>query len=205
LQAVFMQEAIKNHVLPIDDRRAERFNPAIAGRPDLMAGRKSLTVYDGMTGMMENAFINVKGVPHTVTAEVELPDAKTSGVIIAQAGYFGGWTLYMKEGRPHHEYNFFALERTNVAGGTPLAPGRHTIVYEFIPDAAKPGTGGKSILSIDGKKVAEGHIPKTQPFMFSGDEGADVGLDAETNVSPDYKQGQNKFTGRIAKVTIETK
>lgn len=205
LQAVFMQEAIRNNVLPIDDRRSERFNPAIAGRPDLMGGRKSLTVYDGMTGLMENAFINVKGVPHTITAEIEVQEANASGVIIAQAGYFGGWTLYMKEGRVHHEYNFFALERTNIAASSPLTPGRHTIVYEFIPDEAKPGTGGKSVITIDKQKVAEGHIPKTQPFAFSADEGADVGVDGETNVSPDYKQGDNKFTGKIQKVVVEVK
>ena len=205
LQAVFLKEAERNHVLPIDDRRAERFNPAIAGRPDLLGGRKTLTVYPGMIGMMENAFINVKGVHHTITAEVELKDAKTNGVIIAQAGYFGGWTLYMKDGKPHHEYNWFALERTNIGGDTALAPGKHTISYEFIPDAAKPGTGGKSILSVDGKKVAEAQIPKTQPFAFSADEGADVGLDAETNVSPDYKQNANAFTGKIIKVTVEQK
>jgi arylsulfatase A-like enzyme len=205
LQAAFLQEAIRNRVLPIDDRRVERFNPAIAGRPDILDGRKSLTVYAGMTGMLENAFINVKGVHHTITAEVELGDAKTSGVILAQAGFFGGWTLYMKDGIVHHEYNFFALERTNVAGTTPVAPGKHTIQYEFLPDAAKPGTGGKSILSVDGQRVAEGQIPKTQPFVFSGDEGADVGLDGETNVSPDYPQGNNAFTGKIVKVTVAQK
>ncbi len=205
LQELFNKEAIRNHVFPIDDRRAERFNPAIAGRPDLMGGRKSLTVYAGMTGMMENAFINVKGVRHTITAEIEVKDAKAGGVIISQAGYFGGWTLYMKDGKPHHEYNWFALERTNIGADTALAPGKHTISYEFIPDAAKPGTGGKSILSVDGKKIAEAQIPKTQPFAFSADEGADVGLDAETNVSPDYKQNANAFTGKIIKVTVEVK
>jgi len=202
LRAVFLKEAVRNNVLPIDDRRVERFNPALAGRPDLMGGRKTLTVYPGMTGMMENAFINVKGVHHTITAEVEVRDANTQGVIIAQAGYFGGWVLYMKDGKAHHEYNFFGLERTNIAGPAALAPGKHTIVYEFIPDAAKPGTGGRSILSVDGNKVAEGKIPKTQPFIFSGDEGTDVGLDAETNVSNDYKQVGNAFTGRISKVTV---
>jgi hypothetical protein len=205
LQAAFLEEAVRNHVLPIDDRRAERFNPAIAGRPDLLGGRKSLTVYEGMTGMLENAFINVKGVRHTITAEVELEDASTNGVILAQAGFFGGWVLYMKEGNLHHEYNWFAIERTNIAGTTALAPGKHTIVYEFIPDSAQPGTGGKSMLSVDGQIVAEGQIPKTQPFAFSADEGADVGLDAETNVSPDYKQGDNAFTGKIVKVTVEQK
>jgi arylsulfatase len=205
LQAIFMKEAIRNHVLPIDDRRSERFNPAVAGRPDLMGGRKSLTVYPGMTGMMENAFINVKGVAHTITAEVELKDVNTQGVIIAQAGYFGGWVLYMKDGKVHHEYNWFGLERTNISGTAALSPGKHTIVYEFIPDTDKPGAGGTSILSVNGTKIAEGHIPKTQPFFFSGDEGADVGRDSETNVSPDYRQGDNAFTGKIVKVTVAQK
>jgi arylsulfatase A-like enzyme len=205
LQALFMKEAERNHVLPIDDRRSERFNPTIAGRPDLMNGRKSLTVYPGMTGMMENAFINVKGVPHSVTAEVDVQDARTSGVIIAQAGYFGGWTLYMKAGKVHHEYNWFALERTNIASAGALGPGKHTIVYEFLPDSAVPGTGGRSTLSVDGKKVAEGHIPRTQPYAFSGDEGADVGVDGETNVSRDYSQEDNAFSGTIQKVTVELK
>jgi arylsulfatase len=206
LQKVFEKEAIRNNVFPIDDRRSERFNPAIAGRADLLNGRKTLTVYPGMMGMLENAFINVKGVHHTVTAEVELKDDKTSGVIIAQAGYFGGWVLYMKDGRLHHEYNWFALERTNIKSDQAIAPGKHTVQYEFIPDAAKPGTGGKSILTVDGRKVAEGHIPKTQPFMFSADEGADVGVDSETNVSTDYQPGlPSTFTGKIVRVTVEQK
>jgi arylsulfatase A-like enzyme len=205
LQSLFMKEAVRNNVLPIDDRRVERFNPDIAGRPDLLGGRKSLTVYPGMKGMMENAFINVKSVHHTITAEVELADAKTEGVIVAQAGAFGGWTVYMKDGKAHHEYNFFGLERTNIAGDAPLGPGKHTISYEFIPDAAQPGAGGKSILSVDGQRVAEAHIPKTQPFALSGDEGADVGQDGETNVSSDYPEGDNAFTGKIIKVTVERK
>lgn len=205
LQAIFLKEAERNHVLPIDDRRAERFNPVIAGRPDLLGDRKSLTVYPGMTGMMENAFINVKGVRHAITAEVELPDDATDGVILAQAGYFGGWTLYLKEGKPHHEYNWFAIERTNIGGEEALSPGKHTISYEFIPDGANPGTGGRSILSVDGEQVAEAKIPKTQPFIFSGDEGTDVGLDSETNVSPDYPQHDNAFSGKILKVTVEQK
>ncbi len=205
LQDLFIEEAIENHVLPIDDRRVERFNPSLAGRPDLMNGRKSLTVYEGMTGLMENAFINVKGVPYSVTAEVELGNSAEEGVIIAQAGYFGGWTLYMKKGRIHHEYNWFSLERTNMSSEEPLAPGKHTIVYEFNPDSPAPGAGGMAVLSVDGKKVAEKRIPKTQPFAFSADEGADVGLDAETNVSPDYKVGNNRFTGKIGKVTVTTK
>jgi arylsulfatase A-like enzyme len=205
LQAVFMKEAEKNHVLPIDDRRAERFNAALAGRPDLMGDRTSLTVYPGMTGMMENAFINVKNRSYTITAPVELKDGNTNGVIIAQAGAFGGWVVYMKEGKVHHEYNFFGVERTNIGSPSALSAGKHEIKYEFVADSPKPGTGGKCVLYVDGQQVAEGRIPKTQPFVFSGDEGADVGEDAETAVSNDYKQGDNKFTGKIINVTIDTK
>ena len=161
-----------------------------------------MTVFDGMAGIMENAFINVKGVHHTVTAEVVVADAKTDGVIIAQAGYFGGWALYMKAGRVVHDYNFFGLTHTKVASKAPLAAGRHTIVYEFVPDEAKPGTGGQSILRIDGQVVAEGHIPKTEPFAFSADEGVDVGSDNETMVSDDYKPGATDFKGEIIKLTV---
>lgn len=205
LQEVFTKEAIRNHVFPIDDRRSERFMASIAGRPDLLGGRKSMTVYPGMAGMLENAFINVKGVHHTVTADVELSDAKTNGVIIAQAGYFGGWTLYMKDGKAAHEYNFFGLEWTKVGADAALPPGKHSIQYEFIPDSKQPGAGGKSILRVNGSVVAEAKVPKTQPFMFSADEGVDVGLDAETAVSKEYAQGNNSFTGRIVKVVVEQK
>ncbi len=205
MQDLFMKEAERNHVLPIDDRRAERFNATIAGRPDLMGTRTSLTVYPGMKGISENAFINVKNTRYTITAEVNLQDANTNGVIIAQAGAFGGWTLYMKNGKAHHEYNFFGVEYTNIGDTTALAPGRHVIRYEFIPDTAKPGTGGNCSLYVDDKQVASGHIPKTQPFIFSADEGVDVGEDAETAVSKDYKQGDNKFTGKVVKVVIAVK
>jgi arylsulfatase A-like enzyme len=203
MQDLFIKVAIQNHVLPIDDRRSERFNPAIAGRPDLMGNRTELTVYPGMVGMMENAFINVKNRHFTITAPVELLDDNTNGVIIAQGGRFAGWTIYMKDGKVHHEYNFFGVERTNIADSSTLSVGKHVIKYEFIPDAPRPGTGGKCTLFVDGKQVAQGYIPKTVPFAFSGDEGADVGIDAETPVSDDYKEGDNKFTGTITKVTID--
>jgi len=205
LQAIFNSEATKNHVFPIDDRRSERFDASIAGRPDLMGSRTSLTVYEGMTGISENAFINVKNRKYTITADVDLKDANTNGVIISQAGRFGGWVLYMKNGKPHHEYNFFGLEWTNIGSPKALGVGHHIIKYEFIPDAAKPGAGGKCTLYVDDQKVAEGVIPKTQPFVFSADEGVEVGMDSETNVSRDYKEGENKFTGKIRKVVIDTK
>ena len=205
MQELFLKEAVANHVLPIDDRRSERFDAKIAGRPDLMGGRTSLTVYPGMMGMMENTFINVKNVGFTITAPVELSDAKTKGVIIAQAGAFGGWTLYMKDGVPRFEYNYFGVEWTKISAAAALPAGKHEIRYEFVPDAPKPGAGGKGALFVDGQKVGEGHIPKTQPYAFSADEGTDVGLDGETAVSNDYKQGDNRFTGKILKVTVDVK
>jgi len=168
-----------------------------------MGARTSLTVYPGMVGMTENGFINVKNRSHTVTANVELANANTDGVIIAQAGRFGGWALFMKEGKVHYEYNFFGVERTKIGSSSSVPAGKHVIKFQFEIDQAKPGTGGKCMLLVDDKKVAEGHIPKTQPFMFSGDEGTDVGMDGETAVSDDYKEADNKFSGKIDKVTID--
>jgi arylsulfatase len=86
-----------------------------------------------------------------------------------------------------------------------VSAGKHVIKYEFIADSAKPGTGGKCTLFVDDQKVAEGQIAKTQPFVFSADEGVDVGMDGETPVSNDYTSDASKFTGKIVKVTIDVK
>jgi arylsulfatase len=204
MQDLFMREASRNFVLPIDDRRSERFDAEIAGRPDLMGPRTRLTVYPGMTGIAENAFINVKNRAYTITAPVVLNDAKTSGVIIAQAGAFGGWSLYMMDGRLHHDYNYFGIEHTNITGTAAVPAGKHELKYTFVPDGSKPGSGGKCALFVDGQQVASGTIPRTQPYAFSADEGVDVGLDGETSVSPDYTPAESHFTGTITKVTVDT-
>ena len=203
MQALFMSEATKNHVLPVDDRGIERVNPGLAGRPDLMAGRTSLTVYPGMTGMSENVFINTKNQSHSITAEVQIPTSGADGVLISQAGRFGGWSLYLKDGRPTYSYNFLGVEHYKVAGPDAVPAGKATIRYEFAYDGGGMGKGGTGTLLVNGKKVAEGRIEHTQCCGFSADEGADVGADNETNVSDDYKEGDNKFTGRIAKITIQ--
>jgi len=204
LQDLFIQEAIRNHVLPIDDRRVERFDASLAGRPDLMGPRTSLTLYEGMTGITENAFINVKGRSYTITAEVEVPSGGADGVIIAQAGKFGGWSLYMKGGHAKQVYNFGGLQWTTVSSPQALTPGAHTVQYEFIYDGGRPGSGGTSRLSVDGKQVGVAKVPRTMPFVYSGDEGVDVGTDNETAVTSDYKEGANRFSGTIRKVTIQT-
>jgi len=167
-----------------------------------MGKRKSLTLYSGMTGITENAFLNIKGKSYQLLAEVEVPKAGAEGVIVSQAGRFGGWSLYMKGGRVHHVYNYGGLEWTVVAATAPLAPGRHTIVYDFVDDGGPPGSGGTSRLSVDGKPVDEKRVPKTMPFAFSADEGVDVGTDNETPVSDDYRAHHNAFTGTIGHVTV---
>jgi arylsulfatase len=206
MQDLFMKEAEKYSVLPIDDRTLERFNAALVGRPDLMAGRTSLTVYEGMTGMLENVFINTKNRSHSLTAEVEIPDGGAKGVILAQAGRFGGWTLYLKDGKPAYSYNFLGLQRFTIAASKPLPAGKATIRYEFAYDGGGMGKGGLGMIFVNDMKVAEGRIEHTIPFVFSADEGADVGEDGETPVAEDYGiPAPYRFTGTIHKVTVELK
>jgi arylsulfatase len=202
LQALFLKEAVKYSVLPIDDRVLERLNAALVGRPDLMAGRASLTVFQGMIGISENVFINTKNRSHTITAEVEIPKSGAKGVLLAQAGRFGGWSLYLKDGRPTYTYNWLGLQRYTVAAKQALPPGKATIRYEFAYDGGGVGKGGTGTIFVNGKKVAAGRIDRTQCCAFSADEGADVGADEGTPVTEGYKV-PFKFTGKIAKVTIE--
>ncbi|MEX2172582.1 MAG: arylsulfatase [Pirellulales bacterium] len=203
LQDLFLKEAIKNQVLPLDDRTLERMNAALVGRPELMAGRNSLTVFDGMIGMTENVFINTKNRSHTITAEVTVPEGGANGVILSQAGRFGGWSLYVKDGKPMYAYNYLGLSDYKVASPKVLPEGKATIRYEFKYDGGGLGKGGAGTIFINGEQVAEGKIDKTQPYIFSGDEGADVGQDGETPVTDDYEEGDNKFTGTIQQVLIE--
>jgi hypothetical protein len=204
MQDLFMAEAVKYQVLPIDDRIQERMNAAVAGRPDLMAGRTSLTVYEGMIGMSENVFINVKNRTHSITAQVQVPCDGVRGVILAQGGRFGGWSLYLKDGKPAFTYNWLGLKRYTVASAKSLPPGKVNIRYEFVYDGNGFGKGGSGRLMVNGEKVAEGRIESTHSFIFSPDEGADVGQDGETPVVEDYGiPGPYKFTGTIDKVTID--
>ncbi len=205
LQDLFAKEAISNHAYPLDDRSIERINAALAGRPDLMAGRTSLTVYEGMIGMSENVFINTKNRTHSITAEVQIPKGGANGVILSQAGRFGGWSLYLKDGKPTYTYNFLGLHAYKVASDKALPEGKATIRYEFAYDGGGVGKGGQGTILVNGEKVVAGRIEQTQGGILSADEGVDVGLDGETNVTDDYQQGANKFTGRINKVTVEIK
>jgi len=206
LQALFLKEAERNQVLPIDDRTIERVNAAIAGRPDLMAGRTSLTLAGGMTGMSENVFINVKNKSKTITADVEVPEDGGNGAIIVQGGRFGGWALYVKDGVPAYDYNFLGLQRFTVAATEKLKPGKSTIRYQFAYDGGGLGKGGTGTLYVNDEKVAEGRIEHTQPMIFSADETADVGIDLATPVVEAIgSERESRFTGHIPRVTVEVK
>ena len=204
LQALFMSEAEKYHVLPIDDRTAERLNPALAGRPDLLGGRTELTLYAGMDGMLENTFLNVKNRSMSITAELVIPESGANGVILTQGGRFGGWSLYVKDGKPAYVYNWLGLERFTVAAPDALPSGSVTVVLDFAYDGGGFGKGGLATLSVNGEPVAEGRIEKTQPFIFSADETADVGLDNQTPVAEGIGVGRDetRFTGKIHHVTL---
>jgi arylsulfatase A-like enzyme len=206
MQDLFMTEAVKYRVLPIDDRIQERMNAAVAGRPDLMGDRTSLTVYEGMRGMSENVFINVKNRSHSITAEVQVPRDGARGVILAQGGRFGGWSLYVRDGKPAFTYNWLGLKRYTVVSPKSLPAGKATIRYEFVYDGKGFGKGGSATLTVNGEKVAEGRIEGTHAYIFSPDEGADVGLDGETPVVEDYGvPAPHRFTGKIDKVTVDVK
>lgn len=206
LKSLFLSEAEKNHVLPIDDRMFERAVASMVGRPDLMAGRTSLTLMEGMTGMLENVFINVKNKSKSITAELEVPAGGGNGAILVQGGRFGGWALYVKDGRPAYDYNFLGLKRYSVAATDPLPKGKATIRYDFAYDGGGMGKGGTGTLYVNGKQVAQGRIERTQGAIFSADETADVGIDLGTPVVEAIGAGEaSKFTGRIQKMTIEVR
>ena len=207
MQSLFMWQAQKYHVLPIDDRTIERTNAAIAGRPDLLGDRKSLTLYEGMEGMMENTFMNIKNKSFSITAELNIPKEGANGVILSQGGRFGGWSVYMKKGKPEFTYNFLGLERYVISSHKKLAEGPVTVKFDFVYDGNGLGKGGKITIYINGKKSASGRVEKTQPFIFSADETADVGLDNQTPVALGIGYGpeETRFTGGIDKVVVEVK
>jgi len=206
MKALFMQEAEKHHVLPIDDRVFERTLASQVGRPDLMEGRTSLTLAEGMTGMSENVFLTVKNKSVTITADVEVPEGGGNGAILVQGGRFGGWALYVKDGVPAYDYNFLGLQRSSVAASEPLAPGKSTIRFEFAYDGGGLGKGGNGTLYVNDAKVAEGRIEHTQCCIFSADETADVGIDLGTPVVEAIgSEAPSRFTGSIPKVTVEVR
>jgi arylsulfatase A-like enzyme len=203
LQRQFLIEAARYNVLPLDDRRFERFNADLAGRPTLIAGSSQL-LFGGMRRLSEHSVLVLKNKSHAITAEIEVPPSGASGVIVAQGGAFGGWSLYACDGRPAYCYNTFGLQRFKVYGANALTPGDHQVRIEFAYDGGGLGKGGDVSLFVDGEPVGEGRVEMTVPMIFSADETTDVGSDSATPVTDDIGPGETSFTGRVRWVQIDT-
>jgi arylsulfatase A-like enzyme len=202
LQALWLEEAHKYNVLPLDDRRAERFNSDLAGRPLLIKDNSQL-LFGGMGRLGENAVLNTKNKSHSITAEVELAAEDAEGVIVAQGGAYAGWSLYTKDGKPKYCYNLFGLRRFHVEGDSQIPAGTHQVRMEFAYDGGGLGKGAAVTLYVDGEQVGEGRVEGTVPMMFSGDETCDVGSDTASPVSEDYTSEGSRFTGAVNWVQID--
>ncbi|MET4156611.1 arylsulfatase [Agromyces sp. PvR057] len=202
LQRLFLIQAARFNVLPMDIRSAERFNEEIAGRPALVRGT-SQTLYAGMKRLSENSFINIKNKSFTVTASVTVPDVGAAGVVIAQGGSYGGWSFYAHDGALAFAYNILGIDTDYVRSDVALTPGKHEIRAHFAYAGGGLGKGGTVTLFDGDTVVGEGEIARTLPFFFSMDETVDVGADVASPVSADYGSRGNEFTGRIAWVRVD--
>jgi arylsulfatase len=202
LQALWLEEARKYNVLPLDDRRVERFNSDLAGRPVLIKGNSQL-LFGGMGRLGENAVLNTKNKSHSITAEVEVAAEGAEGVIVAQGGAYAGWSLYAKDGKPKYCYNLFGLQRFDVEGDSQITAGTNQVRMEFAYDGGGLGKGAAVSLYVDGEPVGEGRVEGTVPMMFSGDETCDVGSDTASPVSDDYTPESSRFTGTVNWVEID--
>jgi arylsulfatase len=202
LQGLFLREAKKYNVLPLDDRRFERFNPDLAGRPQLVRGSSQL-LFGRMGRLSENAVLPLKNRSHAITAEIEVPEGGASGVILAQGGSFGGFALYAKEGRLAYCYNLFGLERFKVYADGVIPPGERQVRMEFDYDGGGLGKGAAVTLFVDGEPRGQGRVQATVPMLFSADETTDVGTDTATPVSDDYGPRDSEFTGRVRWVQLD--
>ena len=193
----------EHNALPLDDRFAERANPDIAGRPQLITGSRQ-RLYEGMGRLNENSVISLKNKSHTITAHVEIPEAGANGVIIAQGGMVGGWSLYVRDGVLKYCYNFYNLQRYYVTADTALTTGVHDVVADFAYDGGGLAKGGLVTLLIDGMEVGAGRIDRTEPILFAADETCDLSRDAGSPVTDDYPAGGDRFTGRVHWVDLDT-
>jgi arylsulfatase len=202
LQRLFLIEAVKYNVLPLDDRRVERLNPDLAGRPTLIHGTSQL-LFGGMGRLTENTVITLKNKSHAISAEIEVPERGANGVIIAQGGAFGGFSLYLHDGKPAYCYNLFGLQRFKVYADAAVPAGQHQVRMEFAYDGGGLAKGGTATLYVDGAKVGEGRVDGTVPMIFSADETTDVGSDGGTPVSDDYGPKDSRFTGQVRWVQLD--
>ena len=196
LQRLFLIEATKYSVLPLDDRTFERFNPDLAGRPQLIQGNTQI-LFGGMGRLTENSVVSTKNKSYAITADVDVPKSGAEGVIVAQGGNTNGWSLYAKGGKLKYCYNFFGINLTFVESTQPIPAGNHQVRMEFKYDGGGLAKGGGVTLYIDGKAVGQGRLEQTVPMAYSADETCDVGKEAGSPVSPDYGPEDNEFSGEV--------
>ena len=201
LQRLWLIEATRYNVLPLDDMVAERMNPDTAGRPVLIKGNTQI-LFGTMGRLSENSVINVKNKSHSVTAVIEVPKTGAEGVVIAQGGNIGGWSLYAKGGKLKYCYNLLGIDYFYVESKNALPPGEHQVRMEFAYAGGGLGKGGTVSLYVDGQKDGEGKVGATAAMVFSADDGCDVGQDTGAPVSQDYGPRGNEFTGRVKGVQI---
>jgi arylsulfatase A-like enzyme len=201
LQRLWLIEATRYNVLPLDDRGIERAIPEIAGRPTLVKGNRQL-LFGGMGRLSESSIINIKNKSHAVTAEVVAPDGGAQGVIVAQGGSIGGWSLYVKDGKPRYCYNLLGVQRFYVESDRELPPGTHQVRMEFAYAGEGLGKGGTVTLLVDGEPVGKGDVAATAAMIFSADDTCDVGMEGGALVAEDYPV-PNNFTGEINWVEID--
>ena len=202
LQRLWLIEAVKYNVVPLDDRSAERLEPTIAGRPTLIRGNSQL-FFPGMGRLSENSVVSIKNKSFSVTADVDVPEGGANGVIIAQGGRFGGWTLYAKDGHAKFTYNTLGIHEFATAADSPIPAGSHQVRMEFAYDGGGLAKGGDVTLYYDGKPVGTGRVENTHPMIFSADETTDIGYESGTTVTPDYTAQDSRFTGKIKWVQID--
>ena len=202
LQRLWLIEATKYNVLPIDDRTAERLEPDMAGRPTLIRGNSQL-FFPGMGRLSENSVVSIKNKSFSVTAEVDVPDGGADGVIIAQGGRFGGWAVYVKDGKAKFVYNVLGIQEFATEADSPIPAGTHQVRMEFAYDGGGLAKGGDVTLYYDGTAVGTGRVEATQPMVFSADETTDIGYESGTTVTPDYTAATSRFTGKINWVQID--
>ena len=207
-----MVEASKYNVFPLDNSVLSRI---IAPRPSATAGRNTFTYSGELSGLPESDAPSILNRSYMITAEVDIPDGAGStvgragsqaggeGMIVTEGGRFGGYGLYLLKGKPVFLYNFLDLERFRWEGADALAPGKHTIVFDFRYDGPGFGKGGTGVLKVDGKEVATNKIPHTIPFIISLEETFDVGVDTRTPVADKDYQVPFRFTGKLDKLTVK--
>ena len=202
LQRRWLIEATKYNAIPLDDRSGDRLNSDVAGRPTLIRGNSQL-LFENMGRLSESSVLNIKNKSFSITAEVTIPDEGAEGVIIAQGGRFGGWSVYTREGILKFTYNVLGLQEFTVSATEPVPTGKHQVRMEFAYDGGGLAKGGTATLYHDGKAVGEGRVDLTQPMVFSADETTDIGRETGTTVSSDYTPASSRFNGRIEWVQID--